>query len=107
MTLGDKIKGLLKEYGWSQRDLAKKTGIPRPTITAIANNKYKKVNLDNLFRIARAFEIPPERLLVAAGYVSETKAVYDSKETPEKVLNNIKINVRRLEKMLQEKNRKE
>jgi transcriptional regulator with XRE-family HTH domain len=103
MTLGDKIKEILDEYGWSHGKLSEKTGIPRPTITSIVNNKYKKTNLDFLFRIAQALAIPPEELLAAAGYIiHEEKVIYDYKETPEQILESIKLKLWRLEKKLRE-----
>lgn len=103
MSLGDRVKDLLKEYDWSHGKLAEKAGIPRPTVTAIANNKYKKVNLDHLFKIAQALAIPPGELLSAAGYrVHESRASYDSMETPEQLLASIKLLLLRLEHVLDE-----
>jgi len=106
MTLGDKIKDLLAERGWSHYKLAEKTGIPRPTITAIANDK-RKPTAEYFVKLARAFNVPVEELHVAAGYISEARASYDHKETPGQVLDDIKLKVRQLEKMLQEKEEEE
>ena len=106
MTLGDKIKILLDERGWSHYKLAEKTGIPRPTITAIANDK-RRPTAEYFIRLAEAFGIDVTELFVAAGYIREEWAFYDFKETPEQILDDIKLNIRRLEKMLKELRAKE
>lgn len=106
MTLGLKIKDLLADRGWSHYKLAEKTGIPRSTITAIANDK-RRPTAEYFLKLAEAFNIDVDDLFVAAGYVRETRAPYDYKQTPETLLDDIKLKVRQLEKQIKERPREE
>lgn len=105
MTLGHKIRDLLADRGWSHYKLAEKTGIPRPTITAIANDK-RRPSAESFLKLAKAFDVDVEELFVAAGYVSEARATYDQKQTPEKLLDEIRQRLQKLEHQIKEKPRR-
>lgn len=56
------------EKGISQRELAKKTGISRSTLNDLINGKIKKVDIDDLRKIAEILDISLQELLKVAGY---------------------------------------
>ena len=61
-TLAKKIKLLRFSRGWSQETLAELCGFHRSYIANIESGKHN-VSLDNLERIAEAFEVPIAELL--------------------------------------------
>lgn len=65
-TLGAVLRLRVREEregrGWSQRTLAEKSGVPQPTISRMEAG-VRKLDLVALERIARAFGVPPLRLL--------------------------------------------
>ena len=52
----------------SQRELAKLTGISRSTLNDIVNGKIKKVDIDDLRKIAETLDMSLQKLLKVAGY---------------------------------------
>jgi len=60
--LAKKIKLLRYSRGWSQETLAELCGFSRSYIANIESGKHN-VSLDNLERIAEAFEVPIAELL--------------------------------------------
>ena len=68
----DELKNLIEsarvEKGISQRELAKQTGISRSTLNDLINGKIKKVNIDDLRKIAETLDMSLSSLLKAAGY---------------------------------------
>lgn len=55
--LAVKMRALRAEHGWSQEDLAFETGLHR-TFIAHCEREARNISLDNLEKIARAFDIP-------------------------------------------------
>ena len=54
--------------GISQRELAKLTGISRSTLNDLINGKIKKVDIDDLRKIAETLDMSLQKLLKTAGY---------------------------------------
>lgn len=54
--------------GISQRELAKITGISRSTLNDLINGKIKKVDIDDLRKIAETLDMSLQELLKVAGY---------------------------------------
>lgn len=54
--------------GISQRELAKLTGISRSTLNDLINGKIKKVDIDDLRKIAEVLDMSLQKLLKVAGY---------------------------------------
>ena len=102
MTLGQKIRELLTERGWSHYKLAELTGMSRPTITMIVNDK-RRPRAEYFIKLAEAFNIDVDILFMAAGYVSNTAEAHVREQTPETLLEEIKLKVRQLEKHIREK----
>lgn len=62
------IESARVEKGISQRELAKQTGISRSTLNDLINGKIKKVDIDDLRKIAETLDMSLQKLLKAAGY---------------------------------------
>jgi transcriptional regulator with XRE-family HTH domain len=99
-NLALKIIELRKERGWTQNELAKRSGIDRGAIASMETGKAKKPTTANLLKLAETFAIHPEELYVAAGYIKEARTTYNYNETPEQILERLKLDIRRLEKHL-------
>ena len=101
--LAKKLKTLREDRGWSQAKLAMLSGVTRSHISVIELGRIKNPRSDVLIKLAQAVKVPVGEFFAAAGYIGEAKSTYDYKETPEQVLENIKSEVHRLGKMLEEK----
>lgn len=66
--LKDLIEKARVEKGISQRELAKQTGISRSTLNDLINGKIKKVDIDDLRKIAEVLDMSLQELLKVAGY---------------------------------------
>lgn len=64
--------------GISQRELAKLTGISRSTLNDLINGKIKKVDIDDLRKIAETLDMSLQKLLKTAGY--DEMLLYFSKD---------------------------
>jgi len=92
MTLADKVRQLRKERGWTQLELAKKSGVNRGYIANLEGSKsVKRPSAFVLLKLARAFRVRPEDLYVAAGYINEPRISYRHGETPEELLDRLRI----------------
>lgn len=90
MSLGIKVKELRKARGWSQDEIAKKAKLSRSYISDIERNKERKPTADKIIKLANAFNIEPEELYEAAGYLtpeSRKKRV----ESPEDILSRLRL----------------
>ena len=69
----------------SQRELSKIAGISRSTLNDLINGKIKKVDIDDLRKIAEALDMSLRELLKVAGYdefvLYFNKDVYEGKST--------------------------
>jgi len=88
--LGLKIKQLRQERGWSQAQLALKSGLSRSHISLIELRKFSHPRTDVLMKLARVFNIPVEELYQAAGYEVEAK-IERRAETPEEILEKLRV----------------
>lgn len=68
----EELKNLIESArevkGISQRELAKLTGISRSTLNDLINGKIKKVDIDDLRKIAETLDMSLQNLLKVAGY---------------------------------------
>ena len=56
VNLPFQIRALLKERGWTQEDLAKKTGMLQPRISGLLSPGRTRPNIETLRRLASAFD---------------------------------------------------
>jgi transcriptional regulator with XRE-family HTH domain len=52
-----KVQELLDEHGWTQKELAARTGLRTAAISEICNNLRTSINREHLEKIADAFEL--------------------------------------------------
>lgn len=67
MPLRDAVRSLRKAHGWTQIELAQRSGIAQGMITNIETGKQANPTHSTLQRLARAFEISVDELLKNAG----------------------------------------
>jgi len=92
MTLAKKIRELRAERGWTQLELAKCSGLDRGYIANLEGSKsIQRPSAEALLKLARAFNIKPEELYHAAGYIKEAKGIYPHPETPEEILDRLRL----------------
>lgn len=73
MLFKDRIKELRQKNGWSQQELASKTGIDQSIVAGYESGK-KTASPDNLIDIAKLFGVSLDYLLG----MSDEKIIYDS-----------------------------
>lgn len=102
MSLGSKLKELRAERGWSQGEMAKRSGVDRSYIAYIETHRVENPSVPTFLQLAQAFDIHVNELFVAAGYIKEPRETHGHEQTAEQILDEIKLNLRRLEKKLKE-----
>ena len=89
--LRQKIRDLRAERGWTQAELSRRSGLDRGYIANLEGSKsIQRPSADAFLKLAHAFNIKPEELYQAAGYIKETKIPYRP-ETPEEILDRLKL----------------
>lgn len=97
MELGQKIKSLRKERGWSQDDLEYMSGIDRSTIAYLELGKIKNTSVENFFKLSQALGVHVNELFMAAGYLKDYATHDDGKSTRE-IIKQMKLLMRMLER---------
>jgi transcriptional regulator with XRE-family HTH domain len=59
---GANVRAARLERGWTQEDLAHKTGLASVQVSRIERGR-REVRLTTLLRLLRALDVPPDRLL--------------------------------------------
>jgi len=91
MTLAHKLKELRIQKGWTQREVARLSGLDRRYISYLEQpHRAGKPSADALLKLARAFNIRPEELYQAAGYINQVEDIQPRPETPEEILERLK-----------------
>ena len=62
MEIGLTLRLLLKQYGWTQPDLAERTGLSQPFISSICRGE-KQPSLENVLKLCEVFCITPNELI--------------------------------------------
>jgi len=62
MTTGEVIKELRSLKLWTQKELAKRTGIAEQNICSLENDKFE-IGKKRAEQIAKAFEVPPSIIM--------------------------------------------
>lgn len=93
ITLGQKLKQLRAARGWTQNDLAKRSGVERGYLAHLELDKVAKPSADIFLKLAHAFRIHPEELYQAAGYIKEAKTAYKQRESIPDQLDRIRLSL--------------
>jgi len=91
--LATKVKELRILRNWTQQELARRSGITRETVASIETNKIKNPSAEIFIKLARAFNIRPEELYEAAGYIKDARSTYVHERTPEELIELAKISL--------------
>ena len=91
MSLGQALKELRKYRAWTQKDLAKRTGLGRGYIAQLEVNFVAKPSAETFLKLAKAFNIRPEKLYQAAGYIRGGEVILQHEENPEEILEKLKL----------------
>jgi transcriptional regulator with XRE-family HTH domain len=62
MTIGDRIRKLREDRGWTQNFLASRAGVHQPTIWRLEKGSIASPKIDLIRKIADAFEISVDEL---------------------------------------------
>ncbi len=84
--LSSKIKELRLSRKWTQEYLSKMSGVNRVTLASIETGKIKNPSTEIFLKVARTFNILPEELYKAAGYIKDYRSAYEHKLTLEEIL---------------------
>lgn len=79
MKLGDKIRALREEYGFTQGQLADNASVSQGYLSQLENGDVKNPSAAVLLRVAQAINVDPDELFEAAGYptVRTLRQVYE------------------------------
>lgn len=79
------------EHGWTQLELARHAGLGRGYISNLEGAKVvHRPSAEALLKIARAFNIKPEELYQAAGYIKETISSTPRPETLDEIIDRLR-----------------
>ena len=67
MILADKIIRLRRKNGWSQEELAEKSGVSRGTISALENGIDRTTTSKTLVKLAQALDTTVDRIFFTKG----------------------------------------
>ena len=91
----EELKNLIEsarvEKGISQRELAKLTGISRSTLNDLINGKIKKVDIDDLRKIAETLDMSFQKLFYTIENLQIMKDNKDSLYTIDKAIEDIQF----------------
>jgi len=83
MRLGDRIKELREEFGFTQGQLAGNASVSQGYLSQLENGEVKNPSAAVLLRVAQAMQVDPDELFEAAGYptVRTLKQLYEGFES--------------------------
>lgn len=74
-TFGEYIKRIRQLRGYSQRTLAKHTGLSNTTISRIEKGSIESSDADTIARLATGLDLNKEQLLIYVGYLDKEKNI--------------------------------
>ncbi len=83
MKLGDKIRELREEFGFTQGQLAGSASVSQGYLSQLENGDVKNPSASVLLRVAQAMSVDPDELFEAAGYptVRTLRQIYQGYES--------------------------
>jgi len=57
------IKATREKLGWSQSELARRSGVKQGSISDIESGKTRHPRIDTVIKLARAMKVPVEKLM--------------------------------------------
>lgn len=92
MALAEKLKELRIQRGWTQLEVAKRSGLDRRYISYLEQTKNTgRPSADAFLKLAHAFNVKPDVFYEAAGYISQSKIIAPRMETHEEILDRLRL----------------
>jgi len=92
MLLAQKLRELRGKREWTQREVADHSGLKRNYISYLEQPRHhKRPSAEAMLALARAFNVKPEELYQAAGYIKEFEDTKPRPETPEEILDRLRL----------------
>lgn len=88
--LGDKLKKFRAERGWTQQELARRSGIKRGYLASIEAGLVNNPSAPVFLKLASALGISADELYEAAGYIEDARKIHRNLNTPEDVIDYLK-----------------
>lgn len=66
-TIGKRMKSYRVLKGWSQNQMSKRSGVPRPTIVSVENGTQASISIENAMKLADALGITIDELVRGNG----------------------------------------
>lgn len=82
-SIGDSIKKLRKENGWTQQDLAKRIN-RSPQVVSNWERGYSSVDQNDIALLSDVFKVPADVIMGKSGIVRETNHYYSLTERDER-----------------------
>lgn len=89
--LGKKLREFRADRGWTQQELAKRSGIKRGYLASIEVGLVDNPSVPVFLKLASALGISPDELYQAAGYIEDNKKTHQSLDTPEDIIDHLKM----------------
>lgn len=86
--LGDYLRRVIEERGWTRQKAAHQTGVSQTAITNIINKKQRP-RIDTLAELAEGFGVPLTRLIELCGYDLPPLKASRLTEEEEQVISNL------------------
>ena len=93
MTLAEKLRELRKRRGWTQQEVAERSGLGRGYVSYLEQPRYSgtQPSAKAMLGVARAFNIEPEELYKAAGYIKDFGGTRPRAETLQELVEKLRI----------------
>lgn len=88
--LGDNLKKLRTQKGWTQQELAKHSGVKRGYLASIEAGLVDNPSAPVFLKLAGALDITPDELYKAAGYIEDTRRIHRKLNTPEDIIDHLR-----------------
>lgn len=90
MSLGKKLKELRTARDWTQNELALRTGLGRGYLAQLETDVVASPSAETFLKLAYAFNIRPEELYYAAGYLKAHTLSAPRPDTPEEIIEQLR-----------------
>ena len=90
MTLGTTIKRLRQARGWTQGQLAMRSGVEQSHLSKIEREVHETVNARVLARIAMALQVSADELMEEAGWLPPSDRADHLRAAEQKLVNTIR-----------------
>ena len=92
MALAEKLRELRIQRSWTQLEVSKRSGLDRRYVSYLEQTRHAgRPSADALLKLARTFNVKPDELYEAAGYINGSQGTSIHNETPEEILDRLRL----------------